>query len=202
MEIGKILFKYRSYTPLPFIFLMVLFMEPTLKTMITGLVLVLAGEAIRIWAVSYAGSETRVTGEVGASTLVTQGPYSIIRNPLYLGNVLIYAGFGVMSNSLFPYLLFVAICFFIFQYYYIIKTEEEFLRNTYKDKFEKYCAHVNRILPLPKELPPEIISFIRMDLKSGLRSDRRTLQAIIIISLLILFGFFFPILRVYYSLSN
>lgn len=185
MEFGKILFKYRSYTPLPFIFLMIFFMEPTLNTMITGFIFVLIGESVRIWAVSYAGSETRVTGEVGASTLVTQGPYSIIRNPLYFGNVMIYAGFGIMSNSLFPFLIIAAICFFIFQYYFIIKTEEDFLLKTYKDKFEVYCLHVKRIIPIPGKLPENIISDIKPDLKSGLKSDRRTLQAIIIISLLI-----------------
>jgi protein-S-isoprenylcysteine O-methyltransferase Ste14 len=191
MELGKLLFKYRSYTPLPFVFLMVLFMEPSVQTLIIGFLFVLSGESIRIWAVSYAGSETRVTGEVGASVLVTQGPYSVIRNPLYLGNILIYSGFGIISNALFPYLLITAICFFILQYYFIIRNEEEFLRQTYKENYITYCNNVKRYIPLPKKLPNEIKSGIKMDLKSGFKSDKRTLQAIIIISLLIFIKFFF-----------
>lgn len=191
MELGKLLFKYRSYTPLPFIFLMILFMEPTVASIVTGFIFVLAGESIRIWAVSYAGSETRVTGEVGATVLVTQGPYSILRNPLYLGNILIYSGFGIMSYALFPYLLIAAICFFIFQYYFIIINEEDYLRKTYKEKFIIYCKSVKRFIPLPGKLPDEVMSDIKIDLKSGLRSDKRTLQAIFIISLLILIKFLF-----------
>lgn len=191
MKLGKLLFKYRSYTPLPFIFLMIFFMDPTAASIVSGLIFVLAGESIRIWAVSYAGSETRVTGEVGASVLVTQGPYSLLRNPLYIGNILIYSGFGIMSYALFPYLLIAAICFFIFQYYFIILNEEDYLRQTYTEKFLIYCNSVNRFLPLPRKLPEEIISRIKVDLKSGLRSEKRTLQAILIISMIILINFYF-----------
>ena len=191
MKLGKLLFKYRSYTPLPFIFLMIFFMDPTVASIVTGLIFVFTGESIRIWAVSYAGSETRVTGEVGASVLVTQGPYSLLRNPLYLGNILIYSGFGIMSYALFPYLLIAAICFFIFQYYFIILNEEDYLRQTYTEKFLIYCNSVNRFLPLPRKLPVEIISQIKIDMKSGLRSEKRTLQAILIISLIILINFYF-----------
>jgi len=191
MKLGKLLFKYRSYTPLPFLFLMIFFMNPTIASIVTGFIFVFSGESIRIWAVSYAGSETRVTGEVGASILVTQGPYSIIRNPLYLGNILIYSGFGIMSYALFPYLLIAAICFFIFQYYLIIRNEEDYLLQTYTEKFFSYCNNVKRFLPFPKKLPAEVVSDIKIDLKSGYRSEKRTLQAILIISLIILIKFYF-----------
>lgn len=91
----------------------------------TGICVVLLGEAIRVWSVGYAGSETRTTSGVGGSNLVTQGPYSLIRNPLYWGNIMIYSGFGIMSNALFPYLLIIAFAYFVFQYYLIIINEED-----------------------------------------------------------------------------
>lgn len=190
-QLGKILFKYRSYTPMPFVFAMILFMEPTLYSILSGIIIVIIGEVIRVWSVGYAGSETRTTSGVGGSNLVTQGPYSFIRNPLYWGNIMIYSGVGIMSNALFPYLLTAAFLYFVFQYYLIIINEEEYLRQTYKDDFDKYCKHVNRFLPLAKKLPDRIKSNLIFDLKEGLKSEKRSLQAVTIITLIILIKFLF-----------
>jgi len=190
-KLGNLLFKYRSYTPLPFVFAMILFMQPTLISIIIGFVVVLAGELIRIWSVGYAGSETRTTSGVGGSNLVTQGPYALIRNPLYWGNIMIYSGVGIMSNSLFPYLLLIAFAYFVFQYYLIIINEEEYLLNTYKENFVTYCNHVKRFLPFPKPLPESIKSNIVFDFKIGLTSERRSIQASVIVTIIILIKFFF-----------
>ncbi len=188
-KIGKILFKYRSYTPLPFVFAMILFMQPTLLSMVLGFIVAALGEAVRVWSVGYAGSETRTTSGVGGSNLVTQGPYAIIRNPLYWGNIMIYAGVGIMSNALFPWLVIIAFLYFVFQYYAIILNEEEYLRNTYKDEFETYCSHVKRFLPLPKELPESAKSKLQFELSEGFRSERRSLQAVTIVTLIIVLGY-------------
>ena len=111
-KLSSDIFKYRSYTPIPFLLLMVIFQNPSIQTILIGLVFVLLGEFFRLWGVSYAGSETRTTGSVGGTYLVVSGPYAYVRNPLYLGNILLYCGVGVMSNALFPYLLIVAFLFF------------------------------------------------------------------------------------------
>lgn len=190
-QLGKILFKYRSYTPLPFVFCMILFMEPTFYSIVTGICVVLLGEAIRVWSVGYAGSETRTTSGVGGSNLVTQGPYSIIRNPLYWGNIMIYSGFGIMSNALFPYLLIFAFVYFVFQYYLIIINEEEYLRQTYKEEFSEYCKLVKRFLPTAKPLPDSIKSNLVFDLKEGIKSEKRSLQAVTIVSIIILIKYIF-----------
>jgi protein-S-isoprenylcysteine O-methyltransferase Ste14 len=190
-NLGNILFKYRSYTPLPFVFLMILFMNPSLLTILIGFTILLAGESVRIWSVSYAGSETRTTSGVGGSNLVTQGPYAIIRNPLYLGNILMYAGIGIMSNALFPFLLLFAVLYFIFQYYLIIFNEEDYLRITYKDNFEIYCEYVHRFFPFPKSLPVNNRSSLLFSLKEGLKSEKRSIQAAFIISTIILLKFIF-----------
>lgn len=190
-SIGNFLFKYRSYTPLPFVFLMILFMKPDALTILAGIVLVLFGEFIRVWSVSYAGSETRTTTGVGGSNLVTQGPYALIRNPLYFGNISIYVGIGIMSNAIFPYLTVIAFLFFTFQYYLIIFNEEEYLRGTYQDSFNLYCKTVKRFLPLPKSMPEEIRSRLPLDVKEGFKSEKRSLQAVTIITIIILIKYFF-----------
>lgn len=187
-NIGKILFKYRSYTPLPFILVMFAFMNPNLYSIISGLILIITGELTRIFAVSYAGSETRTTSGVGGSNLVTQGPFSVIRNPLYAGNILIYLGIGIMSYSFFPYLQIIAVCFFIFQYYAIILNEEEYLRNQFGEKYTLYCQAVKRFLPFPKPVPSEAQSKLPFDFAGGLKSETRTLQALtILIGIIIIY---------------
>ncbi|MBM2845522.1 MAG: hypothetical protein HW407_834 [Bacteroidetes bacterium] len=45
---------------------MLVFAEPTISSILIGLMIVLTGEAIRFWGVSIAGSETRTTGTVGS----------------------------------------------------------------------------------------------------------------------------------------
>lgn len=186
ISLGKFFFKYRSYTPLPFFFVMIIFMKPDLFSILSGLPLIIAGEIIRIWAVSFAGSETRTTDGVGGSNLVTQGPFSIVRNPLYLGNVLIYTGIGIMSFAIFPYLQIFGLIYFTFQYYCIILNEEEYLVKTFSSKFEIYLKSVNRFIPWKRKIPEDIISDIKFDIKSGIKSESRSLQSIIISSLIII----------------
>ena len=190
-KIGLFLFKYRSYTPLPFVFIMIILMEPTALSLIIGAAVVISGELIRTWAVSYAGSETRTTDGVGGSNLVTQGPFSYLRNPLYLGNVMIYTGIGFMSNAVFPFLQIAGLMYFSFQYYCIIFNEEDYLRGKFGKNFELYCSSVNRFLPKFRSLPAEVRSHLQFDLKEGLKSEKRSIQAIIITSSIILVYFFF-----------
>ncbi|HAY33962.1 MAG TPA: isoprenylcysteine carboxylmethyltransferase family protein [Ignavibacteria bacterium] len=185
-DLGSIFFKYRSYIPLPFVFLMLVFMEPTLTSIIIGFFIALSGELIRIWSVSFAGSETRTTSGVGGTYLVTQGPYSVIRNPLYAGNILIYIGIGIMSNALFPYLQIFAFLFFLFQYHCIVLAEEEFLQNKFTKIYSDYKKTVGRFIPKFTKLPDHIKSGLELNVKSGLRSERRSLQAFLITSSIII----------------
>ncbi len=185
MKLGHFFFKYRSYTPLPFLVPMFLFGRPTTLTMIVGFSITLAGEFLRMWGVSYAGGETR-TRKVGASNLVTQGPFSYIRNPLYFGNIMIYFGISVMSNSLFPILQILALVYFYIQYHYIITEEEEpFLKSSFKEKYDDYCNSVKRFIPgAPYDKSKQ--SKVKFDLRAGYKSEKRTLQGMSTIVFMVL----------------
>ncbi|MCX7798359.1 MAG: isoprenylcysteine carboxylmethyltransferase family protein [Melioribacter sp.] len=176
--IAKKIFKYRSYTPIPFLILMLIFQKATIISMITGFIIVLIGEFFRLWGVSYAGSETRTTGNVGGTYLVISGPFAHVRNPLYFGNILIYTGIGVMSMALYPYLLIIAIIFFIWQYQTIIKEEEAFLRNKFGKYYEDYFNSVPRWIPTFTKYKNNNIEQPPFNFKAGLKSEKRTLQAI------------------------
>jgi protein-S-isoprenylcysteine O-methyltransferase Ste14 len=188
MTLGQFFFKNRSYTPIPFLIPLFLFGRPTWTTLIIGFVISLCGEIMRFWGVSYAGGETRTT-KVGASNLVTQGPYAYIRNPLYAGNMLLYFGVSIMSNSLFPYLQIIGIAYFAVQYYYIIKDEEEFLKGKFKEKFDDYYNSVPSIIPNFKPYDTLKQSKLKSNLKEAYRSEKRTFQTISSIMLLILLIF-------------
>ncbi len=181
MDLRKILFKYRSYTPIPFILLMVIFARPALSGILVGFVIVLLGEFIRLWGVSHAGSETRTTDGVGSSRLVTNGPFAYIRNPLYAGNILIYFGVGIMSWAGFPYLPLVTLLYFVFQYTMIVNLEEEHLIQKYGEEYRRYKSMVPKFFPSFRKYNTGLNTRPKADWRRGLKSENRTLQAILIV---------------------
>jgi protein-S-isoprenylcysteine O-methyltransferase Ste14 len=192
-DIRAWIFKNRSYTPLPFLLVMIIFAEPTLTSLLLGFAIVLLGESIRFWGVSIAGAETRTTGSVGGTYLITTGPFGHVRNPLYVGNMLMYAGVGVMSMALFPWLLIVACVWFLVQYSLIISREEEYLRGHFGAAYEEYLKNVPRLLPRLSPYrsaapPPKHLNFAE-----GLASERRTLQAMSLVTLIIVARFVYNI---------
>ncbi len=189
-KLGDFFFRYRSYIPIPFLIVTLYFMEPTLSSIVLGFIVALCGELIRIWSVSFAGSETRTTSGVGGTYLVTQGPYSFVRNPLYIGNIMIYTGIGIMSLSLFPYLQIAGVVFFSFQYYCIILAEEDFLAAKFPSLFPIYYSKVNRFLPLINRIPDEIRSQLKLNVTAGLKSEKRSIQAFTISAAIIIVYYF------------
>jgi protein-S-isoprenylcysteine O-methyltransferase Ste14 len=185
-DVRRLIFKYRSYTPLPFLTVMVCFADPTVLSLIVGFGILSIGELIRFWGVSIAGAETRTTGTVGGTFLITTGPFAFVRNPLYVGNMLMYAGIGIMSMALFPWLLLVAIVWFYIQYYLIVTKEEEYLAERFGEEYAHYRRKVGRFLPrwrayVSSQPPPKVLNP-----SEGLASEKRTLQAIGLVTLLIL----------------
>jgi protein-S-isoprenylcysteine O-methyltransferase Ste14 len=178
------LFRYRSYTPIPFLLVMVVVGTPTPFSIAGGLLVVLIGEGIRLWGVAIAGSETRTTGPVGGSFLITKGPFGYVRNPLYLGNILMYFGAGVMANT--PVLAAVAFGYFLLQYSLIVSLEEEYLRKTFANEFADYCRAVPRFFPTVKRYAGGAHVQPDVDWHRGVVSERRTLQAIGFLTLVVL----------------
>ena len=170
-------FKYRSYTPIPFLLVMFFYENANIWSLIVGFLVAAAGELIRLWGVSWAGSETRTTGTVGGIYLVVSGPFAHLRNPLYLGNILMYLGIGIMSFALFPYLQIIALIFFAIQYHLIVKEEEGYLEKTYGKDYENYVKNVPRFIPRLTRYKPGNVAQPDFKLNAGLISEKRTLQA-------------------------
>lgn len=125
--------------------------RPSTSSIAAGLPLAIAGELLRCWAVGYAGATTRHDA-VTAPKLVTAGPYGYVRNPLYLGNFVTAAGFGIAftgKNTACARAALVAgsLAAMAAVYAAIVPHEEAFLRAEFGEAFERYCERVPRIVP-------------------------------------------------------
>jgi len=156
IAIGNFFFKYRNNL---FIILYLLLFVPSppifsreqlgpnyyLYPVILGLLVTFSGEIIRGITIGLAyiirgGRDKKVYAE----TLVTEGIFRHCRNPLYVGNILMLLGVGILANSL----VYVGIVMplFLFIYQAIVLAEENFLRNKFGTQFDAYCTRVNRWL--------------------------------------------------------
>ena len=141
-KIGNFFFKIRSFTPIPFILALLYFAVPAWQTVLIGIPFIVAGEFLRIWAVGYAGASTRARTLGAARDLVTTGPYSYVRNPLYLGNFLLSFGVCLVANVY--WLVAVLVIGYFFQYLPIIALEEAYLLETCGPVYQTYRAQVPR----------------------------------------------------------
>ena len=174
MDIRAWIFAARSYTPIPLLIAVLILADPNLQTFTAGGLVVILGESIRLWAVGYAGSATR-TRHVGAPSLITNGPYGRVRNPLYAGNFILSLGLCVMAWAWMPYMLGIFLAAFGLQYGLIVSLEEENLRKTFGSAYDAYIANVPRFVP--RFTPYAAGVPAPYDFRAALRSERRTFQS-------------------------
>lgn len=184
MDIRALLFKFRSYTPIPLLLAILLLANPTPVSLIFGFIVALLGESLRLWGVRHAGGATRTTGNVGAgAVLITHGPFAFVRNPLYLGNFLLSLGLCLMSNAWMPWMLFVFIALFAWQYSMIISLEEEHLQQRFGEVYTSYLKHVPRFLPRLTPFQKQNVQV--MPLQRALKIESNTLLSFTAVSLAI-----------------
>jgi protein-S-isoprenylcysteine O-methyltransferase Ste14 len=112
-----------------------IFSRPDAASMAWGMPISLAGLALRAWAAGCLRKDSR---------LATYGPYAYLRNPLYVGTLLVAAGLVTASRSLGLGVLFTAV--FLLIYLPAIQLEEQHLRDLFPE-FPDYAAHVRALLP-------------------------------------------------------
>lgn len=154
IAIGNFFFKHRNFL---FVFLYFALFIPSPKIftegnfgehyylwpICIGLFVTILGQAIRGATIGLAyivrgGKDKKVYAE----ELVTGGIFNHGRNPLYVGNILMLVGVGILSNSIIYVFIFIPLFLFIYQA--IVLAEENFLRNKFGSQFDEYCARVNR----------------------------------------------------------
>ena len=173
-RIGQVFFRLRSLTPIPFILVLIFFSQPTPLSIVLGSLLIVLGEWLRVWAVGYAGGSTRTRTLGAARDLVTTGPYAHVRNPLYLGNLVLSLGVCVVANVF--WMIAVLVIGFLIQYTPIIRSEETYLMDVCGERYRAYCTAVPRLIPYPH--PYAEPSHHDFSLRRALKSEERTLTAI------------------------
>ncbi len=117
--------------------LLVIFARPGQPGMTIGIILIAIGEGIRIWAAGHLQKNEALT---------VTGPYAYVKNPLYIGSILITAGYCILADNI--YLL--AAATFMFCFYYIPykkKVEADRLKRIFGSPFEDYDQKVPDYLP-------------------------------------------------------
>lgn len=124
--------------------LFLLFAHPTRASVALGFGFALLGEALRTWSSGVI---------VKTKELSTEGPYGLVRNPLYVGNFLIGLGVAIMGGRWGFVPVFLAA--FLPVYRGLVAKEEKRLLELYGDAFVEYCRAVPRFVPrsLPWPLP-------------------------------------------------
>lgn len=109
--------------------------KPTWVSVAVGAVVALVGVSIRAAA----------SGHVKKNTELTKtGPYAYVRNPLYVGSIVIATGFAIAAMS--TWIVVILALMFVLIYVPVIRSEEAFLRGTFGD-FDEYCRNVPRLVP-------------------------------------------------------
>ncbi len=157
ISIGNFFFKYRNFL-FPIFALTIFIPSPILFQegifgsnyymipLILGLTIAFSGQVIRAATIGLkyikrGGKDKKVYAE----DLVTQGIFEHCRNPLYVGNIMMLTGVGIISNSLIFMLIVVPVFCFIYQA--IVLAEENYLRNKFGAQYDQYSQRVNRWMP-------------------------------------------------------
>jgi protein-S-isoprenylcysteine O-methyltransferase Ste14 len=105
-----------------------------------GVFIFLFGLFLRIWAQEHLHYRLKVK-----KYLTTTGPYSFVRNPIYLGNTFICAGLVFTSELLWLVPFTLLYCFCI--YSLVVSYEERHLLEKYGESYRKYLSEVPRWFP-------------------------------------------------------
>jgi protein-S-isoprenylcysteine O-methyltransferase Ste14 len=107
--------------------------------------LLLVGAAVvRTWGSGYLRSEVVYASEIKTATLVADGPYRYVRNPLYFGNVLMGLGMGAMASRTGFVVLQVLMLLFCYR---LIFREEAELRAVQGEQYDAFKKAVPRVCP-------------------------------------------------------
>lgn len=146
-QIGAVLFRHRGWLPL--LFLGIPLVMPGTTSPFrwqAGLALIIIGEVIRLAGVAAAGTVTRRRSR-NVQRLVTYGIFAWARNPLYIGNFLIWMGFVAISGVL--WFLPIAVLLFAVEYELIVRYEEGVLESIFGREYLDYKNETPRWIPRP-----------------------------------------------------
>lgn len=116
----------------------------------SGYLFLMAGLALRMWSILYVGGRK-------SQELVTHGPYSICRNPLYVGTMLLTLGAGLCFENIL--MLGVSVALIWPLHVVTVRLEEQRLEEIFGDEYRAYKERVPRYgFRRPRHVSPEHVT--------------------------------------------
>jgi len=106
--------------------------------------LVFLAAALRTWAAAYLQSDVVHDESLHAEKLVADGPYRHLRNPLYVGGILLSIGFGFIASRTGFFILVFGLTYFFLR---LIGLEESRLAASQGESYREYCRLVPKLWP-------------------------------------------------------
>lgn len=148
VRLGGWLFERRTWLPLPIAAALLLVRagegSPATPWVVGGAPVVALGELVRLWAVRHIGVISRTRSD-RLGPLVSTGPFALVRNPLYLGNIALWAGFALSAHLV--WMAPVLVLVLGFAYHAIVRWEERLLESRRGEEYRAYAARVPRWVP-------------------------------------------------------
>ena len=114
-------------------------------TSVAGWILVVLGVALTLWAMAtFRRHRTTVIPRKPASRMVTDGPYGLSRNPMYVSMTVFYLGLALLAGLLWPVLLLPLVLVLLTAF--VIRREERYLADAFGAEYAAYRARVRRWL--------------------------------------------------------
>jgi protein-S-isoprenylcysteine O-methyltransferase Ste14 len=147
-KLGEWLFRHRTALPLPIagviLGLHVGEAAPSAVLIGAGIAVTVTGELIRLWGVRHIGAISRTRSQ-RLGPLIETGPFAVIRNPLYVGNILIWVGFALSARLV--WLAAPVVVLLGAEYHAIVRWEESLLVSRLGDVYREYVVRVPRWFP-------------------------------------------------------
>ena len=202
IKTGDFFFKWRNLIfPLILIVIFSAWMPPAeyfgtkgledFKDLVAGFI-IFSGLALRSATIGWAYIKRGgINKTVYADTLVTRGYFGLCRNPLYVGNMLIYAGVFLIHGH--PAVIVLGIMLYYFIYQSIIAAEEYYLTQKFGAEYLEYCKQVPRWM-LKISNAPTALDNMTFNIKRSIAKDYTTIlnacAAIVLIELLERYAFY------------
>ena len=145
---GAWLFRRRTSIPIPLALALLLIPADDSarsgQLILLGAGCVIAAESLRLWAVHHIGVISRTRSD-RLGPLVSTGPFTFVRNPLYLANIALWVGFAVSARLLWLVPVFLVVL--ALEYHAIVRWEEHLLESRRGEEYRAYAARVPRWWP-------------------------------------------------------
>lgn len=136
IHVTEKLIKYRSFVGILCLIVILWLATPDAWSIFGGFLLMMAGMFFRAWSSGYINKDRE---------LATEGPYSLTRNPLYFGSLILGSGIAVAGNNVITYLIFVVYYFFFFTF--LIAIERKRMRKRFGQQYETWAKEANLFFP-------------------------------------------------------